>query len=549
MPDLIEKLRLAIGRGPDADGEPDWVIVDLQGAYPTYPPQAPLQAVLQRGGTLEGLTERLDRIGKATWVKGVLVRVSALTADLATADAIGRALGRLAERKRVVAYLPDVSMTTLLVTTRLRDVVAPESAIVSLPGFAAEPIFLGAFLRRRGIDVENLRIGEYKSALAPYSEERMDEHDRAQLTAYLDVAERTWLSELAAARGADAERARGWIDGELTSAAQLLEAGLITRIAYDDEIAEPVDQHLGRAVELLGLKRTRRRADGVAVVPVVGAIVTGRGRSTPPLPFLPGPMAGSDTVVANIRRADRDEHTKAILLYVSSGGGSALASDLICRAVARARKPVVAVMGDVAASGGYYVLAPARHVVASPYTLTGSIGVVVGKAVLAELYARHGLRPEAVGRERALWASSSRPFTDAERAWAERLMRETYDRFVERVATGRRLSRERVDEIGRGRIWSGADAKELGLVDELGDLDAGLAAARRLGGLPADAPARLVSAGFQVPGLPTFARGVGDGRLATAGRLAAGPAGLLDALWPFGEEKVLAWMDRAVRVR
>lgn len=546
MPEIIEKLRAAIGRTPDAAGEPDWVIVDLQGAYPAYPPQMPLQALLRLGATLEGLTERLDRIGKAGWVRGVLVRVGALTADLATADAVGRALGRLAERKRVVAYLPDVSMTTLLVTARLREVVAPESATVSLPGFAAEPMFLGGFLRRRGIDVENLRIGEYKSALTPYSEERMDEHNREQLTAYLDSAERTWVGELAAARGADAHRAHGWIDGELTSAAQLLEAGLVTRVAYDDEIAEPVDdRHLGRAVELLGLRRPRRKADGVAVVPVVGAIVTGRSRPAPPLPFLPGPMAGSATVVANIRRAERDERTKAILLYVSSRGGSALASDLIGRAVARARKPVVAVMGDVAGSGGYYVLAQARHVVASPYTLTGSIGVVVGKPVLAELYARHGLRPEAVGRDRALWASPSRPFTQSEREWAERLMAETYDRFVARVATGRRLSRERVDELGRGRIWSGADAKELGLVDELGDLDTGLAAARRLGGLPADAPARPVSAGLQLPGLPTFARGEGEELPAAS----AGPGALLDALWPFGQEKVLAWLDQDIRVR
>jgi protease-4 len=190
-------------------------------------------------------------------------------------------------------------------------------------------------------------------------------------------------------------------------------------------------------------------------------------------------------------------------------------------------------MGEVAGSGGYYVLAQADHVVADPYTLTGSIGVVVGKPVLTQFDDRHGLNPETVGRDRALFESPHRPFSDDERAWAEKMMDEVYGRFVDRVSTGRRLSRERVDEIGRGRIWSGQDAKEIGLVDELGDLDAGLAAARRLAGLPDDAPARTVSAGPNLPGLPTFGK----------------DAGALAGLWPFGSEKVLTWFDRSVTIR
>jgi len=532
MAPLTEKLRLTLARRTDDDGAPDWVVVDLHGSYPTYRRSAPVQELLQRTESLEALTARLERLAKADWIRGVLVRVGDLKVGLATAHAIGLALGRLARKKRVVGYVPQVSMRTLLTTAHLTEVVAPESAEVSLPGFAAEQVFYGAFLGRHGITFENLRIREYKTALTRFSQDRMDEYDREQLTAYLASAERSWQAHVL--RGVDGESLFG---SPLTSAQQLLDRGLITRIAYDDLIVTPVDQQWARAIELmmpdLAGRKVGRKADGVAVVPVIGPIVTGHSRRTPPLPFLPGPMSGSESVVAALRKAERDEHTKAIVLFVDSPGGSALASDVINRAVARCAKPVVAVMGEVAGSGGYYVLAQADHVVADPYTLTGSIGVVVGKPVLTQFDDRHGLNPETVGRDRALFESPHRPFSDDERAWAERMMDEVYGRFVDRVSTGRRLSRERVDEIGRGRIWSGQDAKEIGLVDELGDLDAGLAAARRLAGLPDDAPARTVSAGPNLPGLPTFGK----------------DAGALAGLWPFGSEKVLTWFDRSVTIR
>ncbi|TRW47325.1 S49 family peptidase [Georgenia yuyongxinii] len=537
MARLPERLRLALS--PDhADGAgPDWVVLDLHGGYPTHR-TAPLQAMLQRTESFEALADRLDRIGKASWVRGVLVRVGGLTVGLATAHALGALLGRLAGKKRVVGYLPQVSMRSLLVTAALEEVVAPESAEVSVPGFAAEQLYLGSFLGRHGIAFENLRIREYKSALTRFSDDRMDEYNREQLTAYLDSAETGWVREVARTRRLDEARMRAVLDADLTNAAQLLDAGLITRIAYDDEIVTPVDQHWGRALELirpqLSAKKLTRKADGVAIVPVIGAIVSGRSRGGPPMPFGTGPLAGADTVVAALRKAHRDEHTKAIVLFVDSGGGSALASDLICRAVARSDKPVVAVMGEVAGSGGYYVLAQARHVVASPFTITGSIGVVVGKPVLTQFNERHGLNPELVGREKALFASPARGFSDDERAWAEKMMREVYDRFVDRVARGRRLTAARVDEIGRGRIWSGEDALELGLVDELGDLETGLVVARRLAGLPEDAPVRTVGAGFSLPGTPTFAKD---------------PAAALAALWPFGQERVLTWLDRSVTIR
>ncbi|MFC7404149.1 S49 family peptidase [Georgenia alba] len=528
---LLEKVRLAVDK--DSAG-PDWVILDLHGEYPTYRSTDPVQAVVRRGESFEGLVERLEKLADAEWLRGVVVRVGDLKTGLATSRRIGLALGRLAARKRVIGYLPQVSMRSLLTTATLAEVVAPESAEVQLPGFAAEQVFFGAFLSRHGIGFENLRIREYKSALTQFSEAQMDDYQREQLTAYLDSAERTWVADVAAPRGRDG----AVLDAGITSARQLAELGLITRIAYDDELVTTVEPSWPRTLELLlpDLRGARRgkKADHIAVVTVQGPIVPGRSRGLPPVPLLPGPTAGSDTVVAALRKADRDEHVRAIVLYVDSGGGSALASDLIGRAVARCSTPVVAVMGEVAGSGGYYVLAQADHVVADPYTITGSIGVVVGKPVLAELDERHGLRPESVGREQALFGSPHRPFSEADRTWAERMMEEVYARFVDRVATGRGLSAERVDEIGRGRIWSGAAAHEIGLVDELGDLEAGLVAARRLGGLAEDAPVSAVSTGFQLPGTPTFGKDA---------------AGTLGGYWPFGTETVLTWLDHHLTIR
>ncbi|WP_345217105.1 S49 family peptidase [Georgenia halophila] len=527
---ILEKLRLAVDNDSTA---PDWVVLDLHGSYPAYQAADPVQSLLRRGESLEGLTGRLEKLAGTDWVRGVLVRVGKLDAGLTTAHAIGRAVGRLAESKRVVGYVPQVNMRTLLVTASLTEVVAPESAEVRLPGFAAEQVFYGAFLTKHGITFENLRIGEYKAALTRFSEKGMDEHNREQLTAYVDSAERSWTGHVTEGK----EGADGVLEAGLTSADQLLERGLISRIGYDDEICTLVEHRWTRTVELLlprGLGRKARQAEHIAVVPVTGPIVTGRSRGTPPVPFLPGAQTGSETVVAALRKADRDEDVKAILLYVDSGGGSALASDVIGRAVASCTTPVVAVMGSVAASGGYYVLTAADHVVADPYTLTGSIGVVVGKPVLSGFDGRHGFKPEAVGREGALFESPHRPFSDDDRAWAERMMDEVYGRFVDRVAAGRGLTTERVDEIGRGRIWSGADAHELGLVDELGDLDTGIAAARRLGDLPEDAAAKPLSHGLQLPGAPSFGKD---------------PASALAGLWPFGSETVLTWFDRSVTIR
>ncbi|WP_221088265.1 S49 family peptidase [Deinococcus aquaedulcis] len=522
---------------PGGVTRPTWVVLDLSGAYPERQPGNPVQALLNRTETLEALAGRIEKLRGAAWLHGVLVRFGEFTASPTAAHAIRGLLHELAQDKRVVAYLPHLNMVTLIAASGARELVAPESAEVNLGGFGLESTFLGEFLKKRGIEFENLRIREYKAALTRFSQDHMDEANREQLQAYLGSLEAAWVSDLASARGVSEAQALAWLTADLTSAQGAQAAGLIDKVAYEDELIGPASRPFAAVVDWLTPSRPKAKAKAgrVAVVPLIGTIITGKSRNNPlPLPLLGGPMAGSDTVVAALKRAQEDKTTKAIVLYVNSGGGSALASDLIWREVQRSEKPVVVVMGEYAASGGYYVATHAKKVVASPYTLTGSIGVVSGKPVLQEFNRRHGLNPERVGRDRALMYSAARPYSDEERGHVEKGIVEVYDRFTTRVAEGRKLSKERVNELGRGRIWSGRDALERGLVDELGDLRTGLARARELAGLPEGAPAWNVTPKGHGP-LPEFAQE------------AARTAQL--SLWPFGSERVLAWFDQDLRVK
>lgn len=523
---------------PQGVTHPTWVVLEIGGAYPERQPTQPLQALLNRTETVEALAARAKVLAGADWLHGVVVRFSEFAATPATAHAIREILTRLGQSKRVLAFVPQVGMTTLIAASGAHEIVAPESAEVTLHGFGLESTYLGEFLRKSGVEFENLRIREYKAALTRFSEDHMDAANREQLEAYLAGLERAWVSDVAAARGVAPEQARAWLDAGLTSAAGLLAAGVIDRVAYEDELVGPATRPLEAVLDLLTapFDRPKPGEGRIAVIPVIGTIVTGKSRRNPlPLPLVGGVMAGSDTVVGALRRAQEDKTTRAVVVYVNSGGGSALASDLMWRAIERSEKPVVVVMGEYAASGGYYLAAAARRIIASPYTLTGSIGVVSGKPVLQKFNERHGLNPEAVGRRRALMYSASRPFDGGERAEIERSISEVYDRFVARVAQGRGLSREQVNEIGRGRIWSGQDALDLGLVDELGDLHLGLQRAAELAGLPADAPVWNAAPKKAGP-LPEFVHEVRDA------------ARLNTALWPFGQERALTWLDQNLRV-
>jgi protease IV len=488
---------------------PGWVVVDLSGSIAPRPERPRFMGLpipppgFRHRASLSEIVSSLDTLSRAAWLTGVLFRIEGLHVDQATAYALRRAIVALgASGKQTVAYLTELGWTAYYVASGAREVVAPESADVGLRGLGLSVTFMRDALAKVGVRFEKLAIDEYKNAFDTLVRQEMSPAQREQLATLLERFEDHYTAAIGASRGMTPDEVRALVDEGISTAERARDAKLIDRVAYEDEIIGPGHRPLGEVGRFLGARVPPLGGGRVALVSLTGAIMSGKSRRLP-LP-LGNRTAGSETVVAELRTAGSDPSTRAVVLFVDSPGGSALASDLIGREVKRLRdrKPVVAVMGAVAGSGGYYVLTHATRVVAAPTTITGSIGVLTGKIVLEDFFARWGFRAEQIQRGRyALMLDPSRPFGDEERALLRRSNEEVYARFVARVAEGRGLSQDRVREIGRGRLWSGSDALGLGLVDELGDLETGLARARELGGMSENAPVWDVEAGSD-PVLP-----------------------------------------------
>ena len=378
------------------------------------------------------------------------------------------------------------------------------SGALGLTGVAVEQLFLHDALAKAGIDFQVAKRYEYKGAADPLTESGFTGPAR-EAVERLTVSVAEQLTEaIADRRGKTPEQARTFLDRGPFLAQEAKDEGLVDALGYRDEVYADVRREAGQDAILLYIARyyrtyaltqkARRLPKApkgfVAVVHASGPIKTGRsGRS----PLGDGPM-GSDTVSAALRAAADDEHAKAVLLRVNSPGGSYTASDTIWREVVRIRaagKPVVVSMGDVAASGGYFIAMAADVIVALPGTLTGSIGVILGKPVFSQLLDRAGIKTEAVSQgARARMFAATHPFSDDEWDRINNWLDAIYRDFTAKVAQGRDMTPERVHELARGRVWTGADAAANGLVDELGGLQTAAAIARRRGGLPADAPLR-----------------------------------------------------------
>lgn len=490
---------------------PPWVIVDLGGSYPAreeprrifaFPPE-----VGPRDPSLERLAVQVEALAAASWCEGVVLRFGPTGFGPAAGYALRRLIGELrAAGKDTIAYLAYPSLLAYWVASAADEVISPEAAAPGPWGLGAEALYYGDAFDKLGATFDRVRIREYKTALETFARGSMSDPQREQITELLEDVEATIVADVAKTRGRDETQVRGWLDRPPSSAPRAVETGLIDRVAYAEDVIPDDAVRVREAARYLK-RRLPAMAGRVGVVSLRGMIVPGESRRSPvDLPVIGGTFAGSETLVRALRTAAHDASTKAVVLHVDSGGGSALASDLIWREVVLLdqRKPVVAVMGDAAASGGYYVATHARRIVAAPTTVTGSIGVFAGKFVLAGLLDRLGVRVERVELHRfANLFSSTESFDEEERAYVEDVIRSTYEQFTQRVADGRGLSRERVDEIGRGRVWSGRKAVELGLVDELGDVRSAIERAKELAGLPAAAPVWNVRPPRQMATPPT----------------------------------------------
>ncbi|AKJ03877.1 protease-4 [Archangium gephyra] len=449
--------------------------------------------------SLEGFREALELLAKDAKVKGILLVME----DLAVPPAKREVLVKLLEDfraagKRVVAWAVMVDSLGYQVMCAADEVLLSPAGRLDLVGFAAEALALGEGLGRLGIKAHFFRRGAYKTAPELYTHAHVSDIQRQTLESFLDERYVDLVDSVARGRRRTPEEVRAWIDGGPYSAKRAAAAGLIDGMCdeadlparlggkkededEDDEGLEPMPMYRARLPWPPVRWRPLRPKPRLGVVPVSGMIVSGKGT--------PGRAAGSDTVVKALRAAGRNRRVKAVVLYVASPGGSAVASEIMLEAVQRVakKKPVIAFVDQVAASGGYMAALGAREIWATPHAVVGSIGVFVGKFDTSELMEKLGVHRTLVTRgETAGIYSSSRGFTEHERALMELETEETYQAFLEHVAKARGRTKEEIHALGEGRVYSGSRALGVGLVDKLGGFEEACRHAMVLAKVPAE---------------------------------------------------------------
>ena len=486
--------------------------LDLTDGIAEGPVTDPVSAIMSRRKTrLPDITEGLRRARHDDRVRALVVKVGGSRIGLARVQEIREAISGFRESgKLTVAWAETFGEFThgnvpYYLATAFDRIYLQPSGTLGLTGIAVEQLFLHDALAKIGVTFESAKRYEYKSAADNLTERGFTPPAReASERLAASIAEQI-SAAIAERRGKTPEQARALLDRGPFLAADALTEGLVDALGYRDEVYADVRKEAGPDATLQYVARYQRghvlaqrarrlpsrRQDFVAVVYASGPIRQGRSTRSP----VGGTAMGSDTVAAALRSALSDERVRAVLLRVNSPGGSATASDTIWREVVRLRaagKPVVVSMSDVAASGGYFISAPADVIVAQPGTITGSIGVIMGKPVLAGALERVGITTDSVAvGSGATMLAPTHPFTEDEwnriNVWLDAI----YQDFVAKVASGRRMPVERVHEVARGRVWTGADAAQNGLVDELGGMQAAAEIARRRAGLPAAAPLRV----------------------------------------------------------
>ncbi|HYE64925.1 MAG TPA: signal peptide peptidase SppA [Pyrinomonadaceae bacterium] len=479
----------------------------VSGSLPDYVPDDPVRRLF--GADEQSLTNLLTQIKKAKVDKrigAILLEIDISGAGWGKADELREAIADFrTSGKPAFAYMEfGMNKEYYIATACDRIYVAPPGDLF-INGFAAEAMFFRGSLDKLGIYPDFYQIGKYKNAPDHLTRKEMSDAHREVINALLDDLFNRYTGVIAAARNKSTEDVRALIDQAPFGAAQAQSLGLIDGANYRDEVEKELKKRLGykdsdelRITKASEYKKVKPESLGlnqgerIAVIYASGMIDLGKSEDSP----TGSQSVGSDTVVKALNDARDDKTVRAIVLRIDSQGGSAYASDLIWRAVenAKQKKPVVVSMSDLAASGGYYIACNANKIIAEPSTITGSIGIFAGKPVLKGFYDWVGISSEYVlrGRNAGMFRETE-PFTPEERAKFEELIRSTYyDEFVPKVAQGRNRNPEYIDSVAQGRVWSGAQAKENGLVDEFGGLERAIEVAKQLANIPAEKGVRRV---------------------------------------------------------
>jgi protease-4 len=491
----------AFRKGEPTIADNSLLTLRVAGSLPDYSPDDPFKKYF--GGPDQSLTGLVMQFKKAKAdkrIKAILLDIDVSGVGWAKAEEIRDAIADFrSSGKPVYAYLEFGINKEYYIASACDKIYVPPPGELFINGLAADVMFFRGSLDKLGIYPDIYQIGKYKSAGDMFTQKTMTDAHREYVNSLLDDLYGRYVNAIAQARHKSPDEVRTLIDNAPYNAAKAKEAGLVDESLYRDDVEKQIKASLGykdtdtftpvrggdyREVspESLGLNEGER----IAVIYATGDIGSGSSANSPS-----GDQSiGSDTLAKAINDAAADKTIKAIVMRVDSPGGSGLASDIIWHAVeaANQKKPVVVSMSDVAASGGYYISAAASKIIAQPSTITGSIGVLAGKPVMRGFYDWLGISNEYVlrGKTAGLFRETEK-FSDEERAKFEEWIKTTYYQdFVPKVAKGRKKDAQAIDSVGQGRVWTGAQAKDRGLVDDFGGLDKAIEVAKQLANIPAD---------------------------------------------------------------
>ncbi len=460
--------------------------LELSGDIPDEPGKKMLGFI---GGELPLSSGDIERIlaaaEQAENIRGVIVRIKTLNIGVGRANSIRRRLAGLKSAgKKIIVYLEDCGNVEYLLASAGDKIYVSPWATLNLVGLAAEVSFFKDTLTKLGIDAQIKGLGDYKSAKDTFTRDSMSPAHREMMESILGSLSVELESAVAEGRGMGPGEVKKKMDRAPYTAKEAISENLVDGIAYEGDIRDRAGDETGLEVRAVSTRKYNRyiklkeklasfgrvfagSSPVVAVLACTGAITSGSGRGSGAKTIRSGP------VLKLLGQLSKDKSVKALVLRISSPGGSGIASDVIREKLKRISEkiPVVVSMSDVAASGGYLISLGARSIVADPMTLTGSIGIVYGKFDVSGLKKKLGISTELLpSSKHSLMYSSARGFTKDEEKRLDEMLRTYYDTFVDSVSEGRRMDRERAESAAGGRVWTGAQAKGLGLVDELGGL-------------------------------------------------------------------------------
>ena len=465
--------------------------------------------------TLATILQRLDKAGKDDELDAVILHINGPSIGWAKLNELRTGIQKMRQKgRKVYAWMESADTKDYLLASACDEIILPESGMLMMPGLRAEVSFYKNLFDMLAIQPQMLRVGEFKSAAEPYSRSEMSPAFREEMEAILDDYYRQIVEMIAQTRKLSVDQVKAAIDVGLHTAEDAKKLGLIDRVGYEDSIAKLIKgdnkdaevkfakaygkkkldtdfsgfNGMAKMMNLMmGVEPTTKKSTSpkIAIINAVGPIMSGNSQAD----FFGDESMGSTTMIKAIRQARDDATVKAIVLRIDSPGGSALASDLMWHELETldGKKPFIVSMGDVAASGGYYIAMGADRIFAEPGTLTGSIGVVGGKLAFEKFYEKIGITTSVVHRGKNSGVlSMTTPFTEGERESMQKMLNDIYGQFTKKAAAGRKMDYEKLEKMARGRVYTGAQALQLGLVDELGTLADAIAHAKKAAGLDPD---------------------------------------------------------------